>query len=85
MSQTIDKKAVYTAWYPKGTIIELTKPIDDPYSPKPVGARFRVDFIDDAFQLHGVWLSQDVPVPASGSLAVDIEHDSFKIVNEENI
>ena len=36
----IDKKAVYTARYPKGTIIELVEPLEDPYAPKPVGSRF---------------------------------------------
>lgn len=38
MSYPIDKKAVYSARYPHGTIIELTEPIQDPYSPKPVGS-----------------------------------------------
>lgn len=70
-----DKKLYYSYRYPAGTIIELTAPIDDPYNPKPVGARFKVNSIDDAFQLHGSWLP-----PYSGCLAVDIEHDSFVIV-----
>lgn len=76
MSYPIDKKAVYSARYPKGTIIELIEPIDDKYSPKPVGSRFKVDYVDDAFQLQGVWLP-----PASGSIAVIIEEDKFKIVS----
>jgi len=42
MSHPIDKKAVYTARYPKGTIIELVEPLEDPYAPKPVGSRFKV-------------------------------------------
>ena len=75
MSYPIDKKAVYSACYPHGTIIELTEPIQDPYSPKPVGSRFKVDYVDDALQLQGVWLS-----PQSGSIAVIIEKDKFKIV-----
>ncbi|PWE82933.1 DUF4314 domain-containing protein [Agathobacter rectalis] len=76
MSYPIDKKAVYSARYPHGTIIELTEPIQDPYSPKPVGSRFKVDYVDDALQLQGVWLS-----PQSGSIAVIIEKDKFKIVS----
>lgn len=42
MSYPINKKEVYSARYPKGTIIELTEPINDKYSPKPVGSRFKV-------------------------------------------
>lgn len=76
MSYPIDKKAVYSARYPHGTIIELTEPIQDPYSPKPVGSRFKVDYVDDALQLQGVWLP-----PQSGSIAVVIEKDKFKIVS----
>lgn len=76
MSYPIDKKAVYSSRYPHGTIIELTEPIQDPYSPKPVGSRFKVDYVDDALQLQGVWLS-----PQSGSIAVIIEKDKFKIVS----
>lgn len=75
MSIKLDKKAVYSARYPKGTIIELIEPIDDPYSPKPAGARFEVDCVDDMLQLHGKWLP-----PEFGSIAVSIEDDSFKIV-----
>ena len=45
------------------------------YSPKPVGSRFKVDYIDDALQLHGVWLP-----PQSGSMAIIIEQDKFKVV-----
>lgn len=76
MGIPIDKKAVYSARYPHGTIIELTAPIEDPYGgSKPIGARFKVDFIDDALQLQGYWLP-----PERGSIAVSIEDDSFKIV-----
>jgi hypothetical protein len=74
----IDKKAIYSARYPHGTIIELTAPIEDRYGgSKPVGARFEVDYMDDSYQLHGHWLP-----PASGGLAVIIEEDSFKIVED---
>lgn len=64
--------------YPAGTIIELTEPINDLYTPKPVGSRFEVDFIDDILQLHGSWLP-----PEKGNMAVSIEEDSFIIVMEE--
>ena len=76
MSHPIDKKAVYMARYPKGTIIELVELLNDPYAPKPVGSRFKVDCVDDALQLQGVWLP-----PQSGSIAVIIEKDKFKIVS----
>lgn len=75
MSCPIDKKAVYSARYPKGSVLELTEPINDPYSPKPVGSRLKVEYIDDALQIHGEWL-----FPASGSIAIIVEKDSFKIV-----
>lgn len=75
MSYPIDKKAVYSARYPHGTIIELTEPIQDPYSPKPVGSRFKVDYVDDALQLQGHWLP-----PQSGSIAIIIEQDKFKVI-----
>ena len=75
MSYPINKKEVYSARYPKGTIVELTEPIDGEYSPKPVGSRFKVDYIDDALQLHGVRLP-----PASGSIAIIIEQDKFKVI-----
>lgn len=77
MSQPIDKKALYSMRYPKGTIIELTEPIEDEYGgSKPVGSRFRVSHVDDALQLRGGWLP-----PQLGSLAVLIELDKFKIVS----
>lgn len=75
MSYPINKKEVYSARYPKGTIVELTEPIDDKYSPKPVGSRFKVDYVDDALQLQGHWLP-----PASGSIAIIIEQDKFKVI-----
>lgn len=56
-----------------GKIIELTEPIDDPYTPKTKGSRFYVDSVDDILQLHGYWLD-------GGSMAVDVEVDKFIIV-----
>lgn len=70
----IDKKAVYEARYPRGTIVELTADIDDLYTPKKTGDRFRVGCIDDALQLHGSWLN-------GGSMAIVIERDSFRVVS----
>ena len=75
MSYPINKKEVYSARYPKGTIVELTEPIDDKYSPKTVGSRFKVEYVDDALQLQGHWLP-----PASGSIAIIIEQDKFKVI-----
>lgn len=75
MSYPINKKEVYSARYPKGTIVELTEPIDDKYSPKTVGSRFKVDYVGDALQLQGHWLP-----PASGSIAIIIEQDKFKVI-----
>ena len=75
MSYPINKKEVYSARYPKGTILDLTEPIDDKYSPKPVCSRFKVDYVDDALQLQGHWLP-----PASGSIAIIIEQDKFKVI-----
>lgn len=75
MSYPINKKEVYSARYPKGTIVELTEPIADKYSLKPVGSRFKVEYVDDALQLQGHWLP-----PASGSIAIIIEQDKFKVI-----
>lgn len=74
----IEKKAVYEARYPRGTIVELTADIDDPYTPKKAGDRFRVSGIDDALQLHGSWFN-------GGSMAIDIEQDSFRVVFEDEL
>lgn len=74
MGIPIDKRACYAARYPHGTIVELTEAIEDEFSPKPVGARFKVDFVDDQLQLHGSWLP-----PERGSMAIVIEHDHFRI------
>jgi hypothetical protein len=74
----MDKKDYYRAKYPRGTVIELTEAIEDPYGgSKPVGARFEVDGVDDMLQLQGKWLP-----PERGSIAVIIGHDKFKIVRD---
>ena len=65
----MNKAEQYRAMYPKGTVIRLVKSIDD-----PVGARFRVSFVDDAGQLQGYWLP-----PESGSMAVIPGVDSFEV------
>ncbi|MCM1237107.1 MAG: DUF4314 domain-containing protein [Ruminococcus flavefaciens] len=62
--------------YPRGTVVELTEPINDKYSPKPAGARFKVSFVDGNLQLHGHWLP-----PEKGSMALIIGVDKFEIVN----
>ena len=73
----IDRKAIYSARYPHGTIVMLTEPIVDKYgASKPAGARFYVDYVDDALQLQGHWLP-----PESGSIAIIIEEDHFKVVS----
>lgn len=59
--------------YPKGTKLRLTEPIDDKYSPKAVGDILTVDFIDDAYLIHGSWKS-------GGSIAIIIGLDEFEVV-----
>ena len=65
--------------YKKGTIVQLTAPISDPYSPKTAGSKFRVSYIDDGFNIHGSWLP-----PASGTLCLILGVDNFDIVDEES-
>ena len=67
-------KEYYESLYPSGTILELTEPMKDPYSPKPVGSKFKVSFIDDALGIHGSWLP-----PCRGSICIIIGVDQFKI------
>lgn len=75
-----DKKAYYSARYPHGTIVELTEAIEDNFTRSiPSGSRFEVDYVDDMCQLQGRWLP-----PQSGTLAIIIGHDQFRIVNEED-
>lgn len=64
------KKVMYEARY-VGRTIELIAPIDNKWSPKPIGARFHIESIDDMIDAHGYWLP-----PQSGSLAVCIEEVS---------
>ena len=66
----------YSMRYPHGTVVELTEPVEDEYTPKPAGARFEVDFIDDQLQMHGTWLP-----PEKGSLALIIGLDKFEVVH----
>ena len=73
-----DKVALYRSQYPRGTVLELTAPIADDFSPKPQGARFQVEYVDDQLQLHGKWLP-----PERGSLAIIPGVDSFKIVRQK--
>ena len=67
-------KEYYEKLYPSGTILELTESMDDPYSPKPAGSKFKVSFIDDSLNIHGSWLA-----PARGSISIIIGVDKFKI------
>ena len=60
-----------------GCILELVEPIDDAYSPKPVGSRFKVTGVDDARGLHGYWLE-----PQSGSIAILADVDKFTVVED---
>jgi len=75
MSIAINKVEYYRMRYPYGTKLRLTKPIEDTYSPKEVGDIFIVNYIDDACQIHGNWVS-------GGSLAIVIGEDEFEIVIE---
>lgn len=75
MGVPINKTELYRMRYPKGTIIELTAQMEDPFTPKPVGSRFEVAYVDDANQLQGHWLA-----PASGSIAVIIGVDQFRVI-----
>lgn len=65
--------------YPAGTILRLTAPIEDPYTPKPAGARLRVSMIDDAGQIHGTWLP-----PERGSIAILPDKDQFVIEEKKS-
>ena len=69
-------KAYYESLYPRGTVLELTEPMEDPYSPKPAGSKFKFSFIDDALNIHGSWLA-----PARGSISIIIGVDKFKIAD----
>ena len=68
--------AQYRAMYPASTVLELTAPINDEYTPKDVGDRFIVSGVDDIGQIHGRFLS-------GGSMAIIPEVDKFKIVTEK--
>ena len=64
------------AKYPKGTVLELTAPINDQYTPKGAGERFIVSDVDDIGQIHGRFLS-------GGSMAIIPEVDEFKIITKK--
>lgn len=78
MSIPIDKEAkqkLYTARYPKGTVLRLTAPIEDPYTPKSVGDEFiSSGVVDSEMQLSGHWKS-------GGSMSLRLEDDSYEIKN----
>ena len=61
--------------YPKNTVIKLEK-MEDPQAP-PVGTLGRVDFVDDAGQIHMKWDN-------GSSLALIPEKDLFEIVKEND-
>lgn len=65
----------YRRMYSKGTVVELTAPIEETYYPIPIGARFKVDYVDEMARLHGKWFA-----PQIGNIAIIIGEDSFKIV-----
>lgn len=74
-----DKLVEAKALYQKGVVLELTEALEDPYSPKPVGARFVVDYVDDAMNIHGSWVN-----PESGCLSLIVGVDKFRIVEEQS-
>lgn len=76
MNSSTYKKSYLEKMYPKGTILELIEDMDDKFTPKPAGSRFKVDFADDFSQLHGTWLPSQ-----SGSVAVIVGVDKFRIVS----
>lgn len=69
--------AIYKARYPKGTILKLTAPVEDLFTPKEKGERFQVEYIDDALQIHGKWLD------SGGSMALVIGVDCFNVIKSE--
>lgn len=70
------KASIYELMYPRGTKLRLTKPIQDPYTPKQVGDIFTSSgVVDDEFQLSGSWES-------GGSMSLRLTDDSFEVVKE---
>lgn len=57
--------------YPKDTLLYLNEGIDDPYSPKDAGSIAKVQYIDDALNIHVSWLGQ------RGSISVIYGKDLF--------
>ena len=76
MTDSTNKRSYLEKMYPKGTILELTEDLDDKFTPKPAGSRFKVSSADDSGQLHGTWLP-----PQSGSMAIVVGVDKFRIVS----
>lgn len=61
--------------YKEGDILELTMDLDDPYVSVPAGSQMRVEFTDDAGQIHGAWLN------ANTSVALVPKVDHFKVIH----
>lgn len=61
--------------YPKGSRVELTEDLEDPYHPLPKGSRGTVTLLDDAQQLHVSW-------DDGGCLALIFGIDSFRIIKD---
>lgn len=57
--------------YPKGSLLYLYVDIDDPYSPKPAGSIAKVEYVDDALNIHVKWYNQ------TGNIAVIYGKDFF--------
>lgn len=76
MGVPINNIDYYRMRYPKGSKLRITKPIDDPYTPKEVGDIFTVDYIDDAGNIHGRWES-------GGGISLIIGVDEFEVYTEE--
>lgn len=79
MAVIIDKemrRRLYQSRYPKGSVLRLTKPIDDPYTPKKIGDEFiSSGIVDSELQLMGYWRS-------GGSMALRLEDDSYELVTK---
>lgn len=73
MGNPINKTELYRLRYPAGTKVMLTAPISDKYTPKEIGDIMTVDYVDDAGQIHGSWLS-------GGSMAIIIGVDEFRVI-----
>lgn len=77
MGSNSEALAIYRARYPKGTILRLTAPVEDLFTPKSTGELFQVSCVDDEAQIHGRWLE------SGGSMALVIGVDCFVVVRSE--